>query len=81
MAALHTNSLSLAQNAVLSRWASVSRTLRAARGYVIEHAIKGDDDAQACLEELDQLIIPLDRLHQAYRDCLWRAEEHADETL
>lgn len=69
--------------AVLSRWASVGRTLDNAERMAqlvqeISDVPADQDDAQMLIDELAELKVPLDSLHQAIRSQIWQAKKPSD---
>lgn len=64
---------------VLSKWASVSRTLRGVLSAIVEENFSNIrvDDLDIFTKELEELILPLDALHQLVRAEIWKAGRHA----
>lgn len=54
----------------LSNWASVARTLNEARR-ILNDGASCDLERESCIEDLRDLVGPLDRLHNEFRQSLW----------
>jgi hypothetical protein len=68
---------------LLSKWASVQRTVTQARHLLLECATRHQqsdmtlDDINACVDELSDIGPALDALHQLVRSQLWAREASA----
>jgi hypothetical protein len=67
---------------ILSKWASVSRTLRNGQNIAYEFLLLTDDmnlqdKAHIFIEEIDQICQALDTLHHLTRSELWEENKNA----